>query len=106
MTRQDNKYKRWTQEEDNVLIECVNQCPGNNAKAFRMCEEKLERRDFRACQNRWYKVLNKNQHVNNMAISGNHAIATRRVVREGCPVEPVKLKRGWWSKIHAFLFGE
>lgn len=101
-----DKYKRWTPQEDAILISCINQCPGNNAKAFRMAEEQLEGRDFKSCGNRWYKVLSKNPHVNNMAISGNHAIATRRVVREGCPVEPVPIKESKWRKIWRSIFGE
>lgn len=50
------RSKKWTNEEDKVLVQLIEKYPHNLNKAFLMASGKLERTKS-ACQFRWYQHL-------------------------------------------------
>lgn len=51
--------KRYTNEEDKVIIDCVKRNPQNLTEAFKKAERLLENRTFTSVMNRWYYHLSK-----------------------------------------------
>lgn len=100
MTRE---RKVWTPEEDAVLLRCVNESPENYAQAFRKCSQELENRTFTQCQAHWYNGLSQKQGISIMSVGRRKAVNNRKVVRQGCPVQPTTHRVSTWRKILTLL---
>ena len=71
-----NQRRRWTNEEEQVLISQVRQNPGNLARAFRATSEIIERNPH-SCEQRWYGKVRHSEAVF-MTISANNTISTNQ----------------------------
>ena len=49
--------KRWTTEENNILVQAITANPHNIKEACRYAATKLEGRTPKACELHWYKVI-------------------------------------------------
>ena len=54
------KNKRWTAQEDTIVVSAVKDSPTNLKAAFRAAGKKIGRSEG-ACSNRWYTVLSKDK---------------------------------------------
>lgn len=64
-----NNYKKWTLEEDSILIAQVKANPQNLQLAFFLTSTRVHR-SKNACSNRWYQVLSKNNaNTNNICFT-------------------------------------
>lgn len=59
MENKKQTKKRYTKEEDQIIIDCVQNSPNNLRKAFKNAADKLVNRDSKSVSNRWYKTLKK-----------------------------------------------
>ena len=94
------KKNKWSQSDDNILIECVQENPQNLLKAFNVASEKLNRTKA-SVRLRWYNVL-KNNNKAFMLISNNtscYNIKTATNVAKDIPVKESK-----WKRIIKILF--
>lgn len=103
-----NRAKRWTAEEDKILVQLIEKNPHNLSKAFLIASSKLERTKG-ACQFRWYQHLgnSKNNSFDGIAftvMSKKKNMKNRKNHIEGKSKTQVKkTKASIWNKILAFL---
>lgn len=66
--------KRWTKEEDNILVQAIKANPHNIKEACKYVATKLEGRTSNACYKQWYKIkaLANSIQQNNKLIIGTH----------------------------------
>ena len=94
-----NHKKRWTQDEDIVVLDQVRRHADNLSTAFQKAAEMLERKP-NAVKVRWYSVLSKKEsNICFATLSDNKKVANRKVVHKdrdastsGAVVE------SWWEK--------
>lgn len=73
--------KRYTKEEDQIIIESVQNSPNNLQTAFKNAAAKLENRDIKSVSNRWYNTLKKDTKnpifvvISSKGITANNKIA-------------------------------
>lgn len=103
------KYKRWTAEEDNMIVQAVKDNFDNLQKGFREVAEKLGR-TTRAVSNRWYLALSNpssKAYVGSSCFIGfgtDKRYLNRKNYREGySKQEPEKSAPSFWSKILKLL---
>ena len=95
------KKNKWSQSDDNILIECVQENPQNLLKAFNAASEQLNRSKA-AVRLRWYNVL-KNNNKAFMLISNNTSCYnTKTTVTNVAKDIPVKASK--WKRIIKILF--
>ena len=95
--------KRWSKEEDNVLIDQVTRHAENLAEAFRVTS-RLTRRTVGACAFRWYNVLSKNRETNicfTLVNKTGSYINTKNSQGANLTKKPLY----WWKRIVSFLKG-
>lgn len=97
MTR---KYKRWTSEENDVLVQLVSKYPHNLHKAFEEASVELDR-TVNSCTYHWYSVLSPANDTTKtgvafMSISNNTVCKNRKVSKN--PTVSCE-KNTLWSKI-------
>ena len=72
------KNKRWTAQEDTIVVLAVKDFPINLKAAFREAGKKTGRSEG-ACSHRWYTVLSKNKaNACFVTISGKHQSLNRK----------------------------
>lgn len=49
--------KRWTDEENNILVQAITANPNNIKETCRYASKQLKNRSEKACSLHWYKVL-------------------------------------------------
>lgn len=59
--KEDRSYRRWSKEEDEVLIEALKKSPFNKKRAFKATAEELGR-TVDGCRLRWYTILSNPKH--------------------------------------------
>lgn len=102
------KFKRWTNEEDTVLVQAIKANLHNRSQAFREAAAKLEDRDETSCSNRWYIVLGNPEHKKYVGcmftmVGAKSKLDNRTSSREGVHITPTKTKKGLWAKIKTLL---
>ncbi len=75
---EERKYKRWTDEEDRVLIAQVSRSPENLTKAYETAARLLGRTKL-ACQYRWVKYLRDSNAVAFTLIGSTYAMKNSKV---------------------------
>lgn len=76
--------RRWTNEEEQVLIDQVRQNPGNLARAFRATSQIIER-DWRSIRQHWYSKVRHSEAVF-MTIGANAMSVNSKVSDNTQPV--------------------
>ena len=100
-------YKRWTKEEDEILVQAIKAKPHNKAEVFRSLTGKLGRTES-AIAYRWYYYLSNPEskyYVGCMFTMIGHAtkMDNRTINREHVYIIPEPMKKGLWSKIKNLL---
>lgn len=96
-----SKGKRWTKDEDKVLLESVKAAPHNLKQAFTQASSKLNR-SVTACSTRWYTELSKRKDSDNivfMCVSAKKMSVNRKVLGEDNNPEAPSL----WKRIMNFI---
>ena len=60
--------KRWTKEEEEILVQAIQANPHNISKALRTASAAINR-SFKACSFHWYRVLSPKNNPNKIGIS-------------------------------------
>ena len=72
------KNKRWTAQEDTIVVSAVKDSPTNLRAAFKAAGKKTGRSEG-ACSNRWYTVLSKDKaNACFVTVSGKHQSLNRK----------------------------
>lgn len=100
-------YKRWTKEEDEILVQAIKANPHNKAEVFRSLTGKLGRTES-AIAYRWYSYLSNPESKHYVGcmftlLSVASKLDNRTINREGVHVTPTKTPKGLWSKIKKLL---
>lgn len=92
--------KRYTNGEDEVIINCVKRNPQNLTEAFKKAERLLETRSFNSISYRWYQKLSKEK-VNNcfFTIGMKNRNSNRKVIRKDTYNNTVSITETIWKKI-------
>lgn len=96
--------KKWTKEEEEILVQAIQANPHNISEALRTASATINR-SFLACQFHWYAVLSPKNKPNKMGISfvsvGPNTIYKNRKNSGTSTVQPEKSTI--WSRIKRLL---
>lgn len=98
---------KWTDEEDEILVQAIKANPHNKAEAFRVAASQVNHNEC-CCSNRWYKILSNPEHRKYVGcmftLVGIHSkLDNITVNRDKVHITPDKTKRGIWTKIKNLL---
>ena len=93
--------RRWTNDEEQVIISKVRQYPNNLTKAFREASVELERSERAICQH-WYNVIRNNEIVFMTIGSKTKNINTKNTIQGGYD-NTEKVKVSIWRRILKLL---
>ena len=99
------KRVKWTDEEDEILVQAVKANIHNKAQAFREAAEKVPH-NTKSCACRWYHIQSNPEHKKYVGCMFTMIGVTSRLYNRTQSTEvstPIKNKRGIWSKIKALL---
>lgn len=98
--------RRWTEEEDNILVQAVQANPHNLSDCFRLVASRTDRTEA-ACSLRWYTVLNvsNNPRVGTlfMTISNDSLYINRKNHFNGVHARPINYNEEQWERIKELL---
>ena len=109
--RENRRFKRWTSEEDNIIIKCIEEDPSNIVRATRRASLELGRSSG-SVRNRWYTVIA----PPNRSIKDNTVFATigrnqfnpnRKIYsdnRSNRKQHPILKEDSLWHRIKNLLF--
>ena len=96
--------KRWTKEEEEILVQAIQANPHNISEALRTASATINR-SFKACQFHWYAILSPKDKPNKIGISfvsiGPNTIYKNRKNSGVSTVQPEKSTT--WSRIKRLL---
>ena len=96
--------KRWTKEEEEILVQAIQANPHNISKALRTAGATINR-SFKACQFHWYGVLSPKNNPNKIGISfvsiGPNTIYKNRKNSGNSTAQPEK--NTLWTKIKKLI---
>lgn len=99
------KRKRWTTEEDKILVQAIKANPHNKEKAFKTAAKKLDR-DNHSCKYRWYYYLSNPESKYYVGclftLIGTRSRLDNRT-NESKYITPVKIKLSLWDRIKSLL---
>ncbi len=97
--------KRWTKEEEEILVQAITANPHNISKACKYASTKLEGRTEKACSFHWYNVLAPADNPTKLGISfisvGSKTICKNRKNSNMIVANPEKTTL--WVKIKKLL---
>lgn len=101
------KFKKWTAEEDNILVQAIIANPYNKAQVFRAIANQLNR-TVKATEFRWYGVLSnpENKHYVGClyTLVGIHSrLDNRTVYKDNYTMLPKQHSKSIWTKIKKLL---
>lgn len=102
------RCKKWTKEEDKILVQAIKASPHNKWDAFKKASIKLEGRTIESCRNRWYYQLSNEYskyYVGSLFTLIGHSsrLDNRTFYKESCHVTPTKSPKSLWDKIKKLL---
>lgn len=102
------QWKRWTQEEDDILIHALEDNSYNKKQAFGEAAKLLPTRDWKSCQNRWYQSLGNPESKHYVGcmflmLNRSQSFENRSILMPNAKVIPKKTKKGLWAKIKKLL---
>ena len=96
--------KKWTKEEEEILVQAIQANPHNISEALRTASATMNR-SFKACQFHWYGVLSPKDKPNRMGISfvsiGPNTVYKNRKNSGTSTIQPEKSTI--WSRIKRLL---
>lgn len=101
--------RRFTKEEDNLILSTVAENPHNLSKCFREIAIKINR-DPKSIENRWYHYLSKkdsNDKTNTVFITvGKKSVNYNRKTAMENTQQPEKQRSGIWKTIFKLFFSK
>lgn len=96
--------RRWTEEEEQVLLGQIKKNANNLSEAFRKASAIINR-SVASCQSRWYKTLcrNSNTEICLITIGRGTKNVNRKNVASNTSDNTEKTTISWWNKLLAFL---
>ena len=96
--------KRWTIEEERVLIDQITRNANNITEAFRRTSRLIDRTEA-ACLYRWYQVISKreNTSVCFVTVSQKTKNVNRKIVASNTYDNTEKTTISWWRRFLSFL---
>lgn len=100
--------KKWTDEEDKILVQAIKANPHNKQQVFREIAEKTGH-TVTSCSSRWYTILSNPEHKKYISevcftmVGVSSKLANRSINRDKVHIVPTKTKKGLWVKIKALL---
>ena len=91
--------KRWTEDEERVLLSHLDNNPNNFTVAFKAAAEELEGRSVKSVQQHWYANLQKTNKVFITCSSKKRLPINKKVSKETFPI-----KKSKWKRILEILF--
>lgn len=97
-------HKKWTENEDKVILRFVKESPENLSEAFKKASENLDNRTPASCSYRWYS------HISRDANKASTCFVTLSKTKYGrnrknCKDPyPIHTTNSLWTKIKKFLF--
>lgn len=102
-----NTRRRFTEEEDRVILSKISENPSNIAQCLRELSVELDR-SFSTLQTRWYKTLAKKDmstKTNTMFMTyGKKNINPNRKIAREDTQQPTEVRRSKWRRILDILF--
>lgn len=97
--------KRWTKEEDRLLVQAITANPTNIKEALIQVSKTLDR-TFYACHFRWYRVLSITQNSTKastlfMTVGSKTVYKNRKNSSSNSTIKPIK--SNLWNTIKKFL---
>ena len=96
--------KKWTKEEEEILVQAIQANPHNISEALRTASATMNR-SFKACQFQWYAVLSPKDKPNKIGISfvsvGPNTVYKNRKNSGASTIQPEKST--FWSRIKRLL---
>lgn len=97
--------KRWTEEEDRLLVQAITANPTNIKEALMQVSKTLDR-TFYACHLRWYRVLSITQNSTKastlfMTVGSKTVYKNRKNSSSNSTIKPIK--SNLWNTIKKFL---
>ena len=97
--------KRWTTEENNILVQAITANPHNIKEACRYAATKLEGRTPKACELHWYEVIAPANNLTKLGVSflavGSKTIYKNRKNSGNSTVQPEK--NTLWDRIKKLI---
>ena len=97
--------KRWTDEENNILVQAIKANPHNIKEACRYAATKLEGRTSNACELHWYRVIAPANNPTKLGVSflavGPKTIYKNRKNSGSSTVQPEK--NTLWARIKKLI---
>lgn len=99
--------RRWTEEEDKILVQLIKEHPHNKLQAFREVAIQLNRSET-SCLNRWYKALSNPEHPKYVGcaftmLSRKTKFDNRTQYTEHNITSPEPMQESLWRRIGRFL---
>ena len=91
--------KRWTKDEEQVLLSHIENNPNNFIAAFKAAAEELEGRSVKSVQQHWYTNLQKTNKVFIACTSKKRLPINKKSSKETFPI-----KKSKWKRILEILF--
>ena len=97
------KKGKYDEEEKALILQVGDNYPHNLSEGFRELAEKLDR-DVNCISTEYYYLKKKEAQKKQgsfsfMLASKKMAVPDRKVVREGCPIKPKRIKVSLWKQI-------
>ena len=98
--------KRFTREEDGLIVKTVKRNPENISKAFVLLSRKLQRSKY-SIKQRYYKYLVKDpSNKLFLTVSSSKKYTNYKIRRKGMKAKPEVNQKSKWQRIIEILFGE
>lgn len=99
--------KKWTDEEDKILVQAIKANPHNKQQVFREIAEKTGH-TVTSCSSRWYTILSNPKSDKYVGciftmVGVKSNLNNRTICTEDTHIAPAKNKAGLWTKIKALL---
>ena len=103
----NSKRKRWSEDEDRVVLDQVRRNASNLTYAFEKASELLEGRTKQACSMRWYMVLAKRPETNicfatvsnDSQIVNKKRLTKKEIESQESESEDTTVVTSWWNRL-------
>ena len=98
------KKRKWTTEEERVLVDQVTRSANNIQEAFRKTSRLIDRTEA-ACMYHWYMVISKRENPSLCFVTIGHKTknVNRKIVASNTSDNTEKISVSWWKKFLSLL---